>query len=299
VDPEDGKSSTFENIGAYQSEIYAEFTFEPFTLKAGKFSPVFSLAADEGDGISASDLAGNVDADDSLGAEAALDIDLLDHDQVLTASLFTADRSVLAKSIFTKRDVLHLGDGGAGNGSGLSSASMVLDGCFGAEVGDCHDDGDFGYRLGLRYQQHGVQTEEQADDDIAPRDETALLAAAMGNFDIGDNSLRLMGEVSYINHFGSSPDDALIVTGIATYSVDNVSTTAALSRQVNLLRGGNTSASLAELSVLYSPESDLGLPNASWTVGAAYAYGVDEDDIKAHVLSLRLNLELGGTHEFR
>jgi hypothetical protein len=299
IDPEDGSSSTFENIGAYQSELYAELAFEPLTVTAGKFSPVFSLAADKGDGISASDLAGNVDVEDSLGATAAFNFNGLGHAQVLTGSLFTLDRSFLAKSMLTKREVPRLSDGGAGNTSGLSSASLVLDGCVGADVGDCHDDGDFGYRMGLRYQQHGVQTEEQAEDDIVPKDETAFLVAAMGNFDIGDNSLRLLGEASYINHFGSNPDDALIVTGIATYTVEDISATASLSHQINFLPAANANASLAELSILYSPESELGLPNSSWNVGAAYTYAVDEDDIKVHVLSMRLNLEFGGTRALR
>ncbi len=298
VDPEDGRSSTFENIGAYQSELYAEIAFEPLTLKAGKFAPVFSLASDQGDGINASDLAGNVDMDESLGVEAALAFDGLGHAQVLTGSLFTVDRSFLAKSHFTKRDVPRLGDGGAGNTSGLSSVSLVLDGCLGADVGECHEDGDFGYRLGARYQKHGVQTEEQADEDIAPKDELAFLAAAQGNFDMGDAKLRLLGEAAFIENIGSNPDNAMIATGMATYIVEDISATAALSRQVNFVEGANTSATLAELSVLYAPESELGLPNSSWTVGAAYTYVVDEEDIKAHVLSVRLNLEFGGAHAF-
>lgn len=299
VDPEDGKSSVFENLGVYQSELYAELALEPLTLTVGKISPLFSLASDQGDGISASDLAGNVDADDSLGAAAVLDFELADMAHALTGTVYTLDRSFLARSYLTKREVPHLSDGGAGNTSGLSSASLVLDGCFGADVGDCHDDGEFGYRLGARYQKHGSQTADQIDANIKPKDEWAFIAAVQSNFDVGEDKLRLMGEADYVKNIGSDLIDAWILTGIASYITGDFTFSGSYALQTNVAAGPNTSAQLAELAVVYAPESDLGLPNSSWSVGAAYAYGVDEDDQKAHVLSLRLNLEFGATHALR
>ncbi len=300
IDPEPGKDSTFQDIGAYTDRLYAELTFDPVTLLFGKIAPVFSLAAADGDGINGTDLAGNIDVGESLGAEIAVDLELADHKQVLTGSVFTLDRSFLARSYFTKREVPTLGDGGAGNTSGLSSASLVLDGCFDADVSDCRDEGAFGYRLGARYQQHGRQTEEQAAEDIIPQDEFAFLAAAQSNHDFGDSTLRLMGEASFIKNFEGNLDDAAIFTGIASFVHESITTSVSLSRQLNFVTADkDTSASLAELAVVYAPDSDLGLPNGAWSLGAAYTYASNEDDQSAHMLSLRLNLEFGMTHGLR
>jgi hypothetical protein len=299
VDPPEGENSSFENLGAYQSELYAEFTAGSWTLLAGKFSPVFSLAADQGDGINGAGLAGNVDMGESLGGGLSYDFDFAGQALTLTSAAFTVDRSFLARSTFTRRDVPSLSDGGAGNTSGVSSVSLLLDGCYGAATGDCHDDGMFGYRLGARFQQHGIQTADQVDENILPRDEWAFVGGLQSNTKFGDNTLRLMTEASYIKNAGSNPVDAIILTDIASYVVGDFTYSASIARQFNLLAGPNTSSSLAELAVKYSPESELGIANSKWSVEAGYNYAVDEEKQKEHLLELKLNLELGGTYEFR
>lgn len=299
IDPALGSDSMFSGLGLFQSELYAEYTFDPLTLTVGKIAPVFSLAADVGDGINGADLAGNADMDESLGMAAAVDFELAGYNHTLTGTLFSMDRSFLAKSYFNSRPVPRLADGGAGNAKGFASTSLVLDGCVGAAVGDCHEDGQLGYRLGARYQRHGVQTEDQADEDILPQDELAFLGALQSNFDIGDHKLRLMTEAAYIKNLDSDPVDALILTSIAAYVVDPWTFSAALSRQFNSSAGLTRSQRLAELAVLYRPEADLGLPNSDWSIGAAYTFAEDEENQKEHLLSLRINLEFGGSYQLQ
>ncbi len=299
IDPAPGSNSVFSGLGLYQSELYAEYTFDPVTLTIGKIAPIFSLAADVGDGVNAADLAGNADMDESLGMAAAVDFDLAGYSHTLTGTLFSVDRSFLAKSYFNHRPVPTLADGGAGNARGFASTSLVLDGCMGAAVDECHEDGQFGYRLGVRYQRHGVQTEDQADEDILPQDELALLGAVQSNFDIGENKLRLMTEAAYIKNLDSNPVDALILTNVAAYVMDDWTLSAALSRQFNSSAGVRTSEKLAEFAAIYNPEADLGLPNSDWSIAAAYTFAEDEEHQKAHILSLRLNLEFGGSYALK
>ncbi len=299
IDPALGSNAIFSGLGLYQSELYAEYTFDPVTLKVGKIAPVFSLASDVGDGVNASELADNADKDESLGGAAAVDFEVGGYSHSLTGTAFSMDRSFLAKSYFNRRPVSKLVEGGAGNTNGISSLSLVLDGCFGADIVDCHDDGQFGYRLGARYQRHGVQTADQLDEDIIPRNELALLGALQSNFDLGGNKLRLMTEAAYIQNFESNPVDALILTGIAAYVVDAWTYSAALSRQSITGAGLPRSERLAELAIAYDAETGFGLPSSDWSITGAYTYGVNEEKQKQHLLSLRLKLDLGSSYSLR
>jgi hypothetical protein len=84
-------------------ELYAEFDFEPATIRAGKFNPIFGLATAVLDGISATDLVGNYDNDERWGGQATVDFEAWGLNQSLTASAFTTDRTVLSESLFTNR----------------------------------------------------------------------------------------------------------------------------------------------------------------------------------------------------
>jgi hypothetical protein len=146
IEPEPGANSGFSDVGIYTAELYAEVTFDPVTIRAGKFDPVFSLASVVADGFHSTDLA-DIDASERLGAEGSIAFEAFDLNHSLTAAAFTLDRTFLAKSYITKRDVPDLNDGGVGNAKGVSSFSLVLDGCKGKEPDECYEDGDFGYRL--------------------------------------------------------------------------------------------------------------------------------------------------------
>jgi hypothetical protein len=72
VDPAPGESAYFSGIGTYVGELYALFETETITAIAGKFDPVFSLASDVLPGSGSTDLASGFDAEQRLGAGAAV-----------------------------------------------------------------------------------------------------------------------------------------------------------------------------------------------------------------------------------
>ena len=293
IEPGPGQNSTFENLGLYTGEFYVQWSSDPLTLRVGKFEPLFSYAAAVGEGIHATDLAGNVDVDDSLGLSAIFDFETAGVSHRLNASAFTMDRSFLAHALFTNRTPPQLSDGGAGNTKGLSSISAVLDSCWGASAEDCHDDGGLGLHTGVRYQRAGEQTEEQAADDVKPQPELAFLAAADGNMDLGDATLHWLGEVSYLNHFEGAPGNAVIATALVAIETRPVTWSLGLSRQWNLLPdAAKTHADLAELAAIYRPES------GTWSVAGGYSFSRDDERQVEHMLSLRLNYEWTGSTAF-
>ena len=291
IDPEPGESSTFSGLGLVTSELYGELTLNPLTLRAGKFAPVFSRVNEVADVLKASDLAGNADMDESLGFGLALDLGGARLEHRLVATAFTMDRSFFAGSLFSERPIPELSDGGIGNTSGLSSFSLVLDGCAGDTPEDCYEDGRFGYRLGARYQRVGVATRW---------DEWAGLAAAHVNFEIDEErALRLIGEAGVVHHFEGGPADALIATAIAALVDGPITYSAALSRQWTVDPGSqDTAQSLAELSLKYAPEDSGPFPQSSWSLQAGYVLAVDEDDHIDHMLGTTIAFELGVSHSF-
>ncbi len=283
VEPEPGQNSTFENLGLYTGELYVQWSSDPLTFRIGKFEPTFSYASAAGEGVHATDLAGNADMDESLGLTAALEFETADVSHRVTASAFTMDRSFLSGSLFTKREVLKLSDGGAGNTTGLSSFSAVLDSCSGAAVEDCHDEGDLGVHIGARFQRAGAQTGEQADEDIAPQSELAFFAAADGTMAAGEATLHWLGEISYLRHFEGNPGDAVIATALAALETGPVTWSLGLSRQWNLLPdAAHTHADVAELALHYKPES------GPWSMAGGYSYARNDESAIEHMLSLRL-----------
>lgn len=294
VDQEPGSSAMFANFGVYQSELYADITLEPLRMKVGKFGPRLSLVAENGLGLNGDELAGTVDADESLGLEVGLDFQKTGHSQRLLATLFSLDRSFLAHSLFTTREVPRLSDGGAGNTRGISSASLVLDGCWGGEPEDCGDEGDFGYRMGVRWQRRGVQTEEQFDAGVAPADEFTMLVSGFGKFDIGETQLQFSGELAQMWNAESNPDDFLIATSAVALITENLTYSAALSHQFYQMQPSKSGNTMVELAMVYAPETNFGLPNAAWSIGGAYRFQNTPENIEEHILSLKLALEFGG-----
>jgi hypothetical protein len=300
IDPLPGANSAYEDLGGYVAELYAELALDPVTLKVGKFDPVFSLISDVGSGIHSADLAENLDMSGVIVGQSSVAFDALGLKQAVTAAVFSTDRT-LAKSVFTKRPVTKLSDGGAGNIKGLSSFQVMFDGCMGAEPDACHDDGVFGYRLGARYQRHGRPFPvEDGEDPIKPENETALLYAMSGNVDLGDMTLRLLGEEAYLRHIGGSPDDALILTGQLALVDGPLTYSGTLSRQWNYIKAApDVTENLAELAVEYAPEEPLFVDGASWTVAASYAYARDDTKQVSHTLALKLTFDLSGSQSLR
>ena len=299
VDPLPGISTSFYGTGSYAEELYAILDADPVTLRAGKFNTVFSLASEADPAINAMDIASNIDADERWGAEAVLGFEALDFQHSIAATVFTVDRTSLSNSIFNNRGATTLSDGGPGNIAGIGSAAITLSGCKGAEPSDCYDEGDFGYRLGFRFQRAGHASPDQIEAGIKPVDEFTQLAAATAKFEIGDVTVRLLGETAYVHGFESNPDDALIMTGAAAFEIGPMTYTAAFSRQKTYVKDDvDTIDRLLEVSAVYQAEDDVPFEGASWSAGAAYDYSRDADAQTAHVLSLLLSFTFGGSREF-
>lgn len=299
VDPEPGENAAFEGIGTFVAELYAVGQVGPATVKAGKFDPVFSLAGEVAPGINDADLASNLDADERLGGEVILGFAGLGLNHALAATAFTTDRTVLSESLFTNRGRTRLSDGGAGNTNGLSSFSIVLDGCKGSQTSNCYTDGEFGYRLGFRYQKAGQPTDEDIEEELTLGNELAYLAAATKSFEFDEMTLRLLGETSFIRRFDGHPDDALVVTGSAALEVAQLTYVATYSQQVNLVAGGSdTREHLADFEIIYTSEDDTPFDGAKWNLGAAYTFARNADDENEHLFSVRAVLDFGGNVEF-
>jgi hypothetical protein len=299
TDPAPGANAIFEGVGTYAGELYAVADLDPANLRVGKFDTIFSLASEADSGISASNIASNVDAEERIGAELILGFEAIGLNHTIAATVFTTDRTILSESLFTQRPRPRLSDGGAGNTSGISSVSIALNGCMGVEPADCYEDGEFGYRVGFRYQRAGHPNPEQIDEDVTPAAEQAFLAAATKNFELDETTLRLLAEAAYLRNFEGDPDDALILTGSAALDVGQMRYIAAYSHQKNIIAGEpDTTGHLADVEAIYSSEDDSPFDGAKWSLGAAYTFARNDDGEDSHTISLKAVIDFGGSVEF-
>ncbi|OAP41210.1 hypothetical protein AU381_04870 [Sinorhizobium glycinis] len=295
IEREAGENQIFHGVGSYLAELYTSAEAGPATIRAGKFDTIFSLASEVAPGINATELLSDIDADERLGAEVVLDFAGLGIKQALAATAFTTDRSFLSNSLFTRRGRTRLSDGGAGNTDGLSSFSITLDGCRGAEPVACYSDGDFGYRFGMRYQAAGQPSREEPEDRLKGGDELAYLAAATTSVELDEMTLRLLGETTYLRHFDGGSDDAWLLTGSAALELEPVTYVASYTQQLNLVAGEpDTREHLADFEAIYEPQE--GTSFEGWEFAAAYTVARDADET-AHIFSVRAVFNFDGDVE--
>ena len=289
-----GENRTFKDLGLYAGALYAEYAAEPVTFRLGKFDPDFSLGSATLDGQYAAGLSDTYDTEERWGVQAVYAFPGEALSQSLTASLFTTDRSVLSQSLGTDRGRLSLDDGGAGNVKGIGSAAAFYDICSGAETGSCFADGDFGARIGLRYQKAGQPTQEQIDEEIVPQAELGYLGAVTRRVAISeDTDLRLLGELAYFRNFEGGEDNALIATASAALNMGPVTYSATYSQQRNH-SGGNpaTTDQLLSIGARYELGSSALLPGQSWTIDAGYSYLKRGDGTDDHRIGFSLAVAL-------
>ncbi len=277
-----------ERSGTYVEELYTQLELQPASLILGKFEPVQSWASLFLPGIRATDIAGELDTTERWGVSADYDFAAFGLEQTLTANLFTTDRSILSESLFTNRGRTRLSDGGAGNTEGLSSANLFVAGCQGAAPDDCYDEGEFGYRLGARYQRAGRATPDQIAEGIDPGDEFGVIASAMGSLDLGgDVALKLLGEAAWLANFADGDGDALISTLSAALEKDQWTLATTYSRHASSNDG---TAHLADITAIYDFSEEASFLGEEWQWAAGYSYAEDEDGSRSHTISVRLTL---------
>jgi len=153
--------AAFEGQDAYVETLSLQYAGEAFTLYAGKINPAFGSAADLTPGLYGVEAGEEYQITERLGFGGDLLLSSflgLEDEHVLSAALFSADRSALSGSLAGKRERLRLADGGPGNTESLKSWALSLDGALA---------NGFGYSLGYR---------KLATDTLGEVDETTFVA---------------------------------------------------------------------------------------------------------------------------
>lgn len=290
-DEELGVNQYLHNVGTYVSELNAQFRLGAVGLRMGKFHPAFGKAWDITPGIHGTDVAGNYELKERVGASVAYGFETGNFHNEIEIAAFGVDRSVLSESLFTNRGRRTLENGGAGNTAGISSVALDFAGCLGAGTAGCYDEGNFGYRLGARYQKGG---------EHSFGNETGVLGGLNGNVALGNEAtLKLFTEAAWFNNFDGGPDDALFLTVSAalqreamTYSISYTQQREMIADEPDLVEH------LFDATVAYKFGKDLGLGNESWQIAAGYAFDRHGDE-KKHTFAIRLSAEFEGNYEFR
>lgn len=199
IDPT--KDNYFKHEGAYFEELKLQYDGENWGAFGGKIHPSFGKAWDWGRGIWGEDFAedyeivgtNGVGGYTSFGSETA-------GEHRLEASLFTQDRSILSKSVFTSTPRVKLSDGGSANTNSLSSYAVSVDGenSFGVK--------SLGYHIG--YASLADADKDPADSDSKGFTANLSYTASLGNAFASD----LLAEYAAISNAGGGPDDAKYVT---------------------------------------------------------------------------------------
>lgn len=165
--------SVFENQGLYAEELKLHYAGDNYSVYAGKFNPIFGSAAALAPGLYGAEVGESYETTERVGLGGDVKLPIAG-DHVLSAAVFTSDRSFLSKSIGTERPALELADGGPGNTEGFESYAVSLDGAFenglGYSVGYRSlaaalpgDETETGFVAGLNY---AIETEDDLGLDL-------------------------------------------------------------------------------------------------------------------------------------
>lgn len=124
-----GEDTSFDNEGLYVEQLKMIFGTEKWSLFGGKFNPSFGSAWDLAPGVYGTDFAEDYEQTERLGLGGSYTLgNDAQGEYTLSANLFMADRTPLSDALFTKRERLHLSDGGINNTRWPSSFSVTMDG---------------------------------------------------------------------------------------------------------------------------------------------------------------------------
>jgi hypothetical protein len=265
IDPVPGENQIFRGLGTYVYELRAQYNFDGGSIWAGKIHPRFGRAWDITPGIHGTDLAENYELAERLGWGSYLDFEAAGLANRFEASAFAKDRTVLSESLFNKRPRTVLSDGGAGNTKGISSLALSLDGCLGADVDSCYDDGSFGYQVATRYQRGGIGS---------VKNELGFVGGLNTSFPLGeDAALKFFAETGWFRNYDGGPDNMRAFTGSGALEVGDVTLSVAYSQQkVFVVDDVNTTEHFVDVTAMYDLGDKLSLAGETWSVGAGYTY---------------------------
>jgi hypothetical protein len=295
LDLEPGEDRFVEDVGTYAEELNVQVLTGDVQFIAGKFHPAFGLGWEIPPGLFATELAGEYELIERIGAGIAYRFSALGMDHHLQASAFTVDRTILGGSLFTSRERIALADGGAGNTDGLSSLALAVDACAGALPKDCIDDGDWGYHLAVRYQRAGASQRDDDGEPIPAGDEKGAAAALYKSFTFADETrLTLFGEAAYFADFEATRDNAAFLTATAILNREALTYSLTYSNETRWVSGGpDIRADLVDVSVDYEFDDRLSFAGERWTAGPGYAF-IREDEQGSHWLGIHLKAEFDG-----
>ncbi len=287
IDAEAGTSQIFGGVGTYLDVLQAQYEVNGLSIWAGKVHPAFGRAWDVTPGLHGTDLAGSYNLLNRLGGGASISFEAGSLSNRFEVSAFTLDRTILSESLFNNRGRADLSDGGAGNASGVASIVAALDGCMGAEIDSCYDDGSLGYQLAARYQNGG---------SASYGNELGFLGSINKSVTLGeDTSLKLLAEAAWFRNFEGTADNALVVTGSAALDFGAMTYSLAYSqKRILSLGGADATEHLADATIMYALGDTLSLAGEKWSVGAGYTYD-RADGTNVQTVGLKLSSEFGGS----
>ena len=285
IEAEPGQNQIFSGTGTYVDVLQAQYDFENLSVWGGKIHPSFGRAWDVTPGLHGTDIAESYDLTERLGGGASYGFEAAGFANKLQASAFTVDRTILSESLFNNRGRTSLDDGEAGNSKGISSVAVALDGCLGAEVDSCYNEGSFGYQLAARYQKGGVGSDGN---------ELGFLGSLNKSISLSDETtLRLFGEAAWFRSFEGSADDAVVMTASAAVEMGPATYSVAYSQQRNLVASGpDTNEYLVDATAMYDLSDMVSLFGESWSIGASYTFD-HADGENIHAVGLKLSSEFG------
>jgi hypothetical protein len=209
-DPVEGRMNTFHAQGLYAEELYAGVNVGEATFQIGKINSQFGVAGDEAPGLYGFTFAEGYEVKGALGIQAKYALseftqgsgeDAITTKQVLFGSAFTADPSVLSRSVFTDRGLYRWQDCRVGNTD--LPESFILGYSYNTLNADDEVAGPTA-RIALR---------RLAAKQAGVPDEWDALASFQTSFDLGEDlALRPIAEVAYLGDEGGHKADALGAT---------------------------------------------------------------------------------------
>ncbi len=150
-----GDDLWFDHEGLYVETLSLNYDSERLFLQVGKIGVNFGIAWDAAPGIYGVDIPGEYEITERVGFGGGLNFGSENHGQhTLSASVFFTDTSLLAESVFTRRERTRRSAGGPSNNGDLSSFAVALDG------GEFSSLPGFRYHLALMHQANGLASED-------------------------------------------------------------------------------------------------------------------------------------------
>ncbi|WP_416898376.1 MAG: hypothetical protein ACMVY4_01165 [Minwuia sp.] len=275
-DPGPQEDRVFQDHGLFVEVLTINWENDTFGVYAGKFGPNFSLGYDAAAGLYGTDILGDdVELAEFLGAGGAINLgDSAFGSTVLSASVFTADTTILSESFITNRGRTRQAAGEPGNTESPESFAIALDGeaVPGVE----------GFRYHVAYAHLGA--------DAAPN-EHRIAVAGEWSFEVQEGvTLTPLAEyVRFENAGGNGNESRNYFTASLGLSLQEkwFAALAYTGKDVTVSGGGNgdTYDDQVSLSVGYAFDNGLGLDvgykhNRSGgigtsTVGALLTYGFE------------------------